>query len=409
MSYKTFLRHPFLIDNFWFGLSSIFLNVLNYAYVLLALHYLSKEEFGAFNALVGMLTLATIAANPLQLQVTKTVALTDGPLLRKHLAGVLAGTLKLVLVALLAVALASTQLGSLLNVPADAVILVGVVSAVSVLATLAVGISSGLRALSFQAALGIAASITKFLCAFSLFEVGFKLGAGLAGYFAGFALTVAVTWYMLRNWERPRKILEQRESSGDSVVVLVFSYLFIAAPFNLDQILVQILNSEISGDYAALVTLGKLAFFASIPFQLVLYSYLANSRNAQQQLRFLWAGLALTLGSALVLTVILWFGGRALVGLLLAPGYANVADWVGVYSLGVCGYVFANAVVSLAIVRGDARILVPTVAATITQIALFHFRHETLEQIVINQLLSFALLSLATLLYLLTCSSIKRD
>ena len=171
----------------------------------------------------------------------------------------------------------------------------------------------------------------------------------------------------------------------------------------MDQILAQTLSPEISGDYAALVTIGKLAFFVSAPFQVVLYSYLVGSSKPRQQMNYLLAGLAIATGSSLLLTAVLWAGGQGLTDLLLSPVYASVAGWIVPYSLGICGYVFAYAVVSLAIARSDPRILVPLSLATIAQTILFLFRHDSLAQLVANQLACMGLLVVAALGYLVFC------
>lgn len=403
MNYKALLKHPFIADNFWYGLSNIFVNVLNYAYVLMALHYLSKDSFGAFNALVAVLTMTTILANPMQLHATKAISCLQRTSLRLYLARLQNLILSLSSAGLLLVVLASQHFASLLNVSAAEVIVTGVATALLVLATLATAVSSGLRKLTFQAVLGLGSSIAKFLCALVLFQLGFEITAGLAGYIAGFALTLLVTRYMLKAWELSGETGTQSGKSQDSLVVLLLAFLFVAAPFSMDQILAQALSPKISGNYAALVTIGKLAFFVSTPFLVVLYSYMAGAKDSQQQMSYLWAGLAVAVGASLLLTALLWVGGRRLTDLLLSPSYSSVADWIVPYSLGICGYVFSYGVVSLAIVRNDSRILMPISLATIVQPILFLTRHQSLADLVTNQLISLALLSLAALFYLLFC------
>ena len=403
MNYQAIVRHPFIVDNFWYGLSSILLNLLNYAYVLVALHYLSKGDFGAFNALVALLTLATVVANPLQLQVTKTVSQSPRPLLWRHVARIGGFSLKLMGVGLLCLVLASSALGSMLNVSPGNIVMLGFAMGFLILAALATAISSGLRRLTFQASLGLISTVVKLLCAIVLFESGLGVTAGLTGYVAGFALTTVLTLHALKTWERATEPLATPEIHNTSVHVLVVAYIFIAAPFSMDQILAQTLSPEISGDYAALVTIGKLAFFVSAPFQVVLYSYLAGSSKPRQQMNYLLAGLAIATGSSLLFTAVLWAGGQGLTDLLLSPVYASVAGWIVPYSLGICGYVFAYAVVSLAIARSDPRILVPLSLATITQTILFLFRHDSLAQLVANQLACMGLLVVGALGYLVFC------
>ena len=403
MNYRLLIRHPFIVDNFWYGLSGILLNVLNYAYVLIALHYLSKHDFGAFNALVAILTMAAIITNPLQLHVTRAISHLQQPVLRIYIVAIQGKLLRITLASLLFLVLVSQYFASLLNVSAGHVIIVGIAIAFLISATFATAISSGLRKLTFQAFLGLVSTSVKLLCALVLFEAGLGVTAGLIGYVAGFALTFVITWHAMKSWEALEASCPMPEVRNDSISVLVLSYLFIAVPFSMDQVLAQVLSPAISGDYAALVTVGKLAFYVTVPFQVVLYSYLTGSGNLQQQMNYLKAGLVVAMASSLLLTSLLWAGGRPLTDLLLSPSYASVAEWIVPYSLGICAYVFANAVVSLAIARGDYRILIPICLATIAQISLFLLRYETLEQLVANQLATFGLLSIAALGYLIFC------
>ena len=111
--------------------------------------------------------------------------------------------------------------------------------------------------------------------------------------------------------------------------------------------------------------------------------------------------MVLTIGAALLLSGFLWWGSGDVARLLLPSGYMHVAGRAWLYSLGICGYLFASGIVSLAIVRGDPVILVSTVTATIFQFVLFRYRHETLEQILVNQILVFGFLGTATLVHLL--------
>lgn len=396
MSARRLLSHPFVADNLWFGATSFLVNLLNYAYILMALNFLNKESFGAFNALVAILTLATVAANPLLLQVAKQVSsIRTGVLARYFLDGnrkifTGAGAGFLVLVAV------SPYLSTLLNLPRGSIVFVWVVATALITATFANGISSGLKKLKFQSLLNLSATVAKFLLGWLLFKAGLGLNAGLAGYLAGFALTAAATWRALRRWEDHEQEQSAEGGRQESLAVLVLAYLFVMTPFSIDQIYVQTLNREVSGDYAALATLGKLVFFVSSPFLVVMYSYLVRARhNSVRLARYFLLGTLVSVGAAVSFTALLWIGGRSVVGLLLPPAYLGVSRWVLAYSLGMCGYVFCYAVALLGIVRNDFRTVGLIGIASIVQAGLFLGRHATMDQLVANQVLCLAVLSVA--------------
>lgn len=382
-------------------MASVVVNIINYSYVLLALHYLTKESFGSFNTLVAILTMSTVIANPLQLYTTRAISQIQSAQLQSYINKVFSRTALLSVFGLIFIGLISDFVASILNILISDFIMMGVAIVFLLLATISNAISSGLRKLTFQASLSMGSTVIKLLCALLLFKFGLGVTAGVAGYVVGFAITIGITWLASKKWDQLPQINNQAKFGMGAIRMLVLSYLFIAAPFSIDQILAQALNREISGDYAALTIIGKLAFFVSVPFQIVLYSYLSGSINLQQQIKYFWAGLSVAIGTSMLLTTALWVGGSKLTDRLLSPGYSKVAEWIVPFSIGTCGYVFAYAVVSLAIIRNDSRILIPLSIVTMLQISLFLFRHETLAHLVTNQILTLGVLSFGALCYLI--------
>jgi len=402
MKYRHLFTHPFVTDNFWYGLSSLLVNIVNYSFLLMIMHFLSKNAFGAFSALVSLLTLVAFLANPLQLYVTKDVMKIRPRNLREYF---VQGSEKIVKYTggmFLVLAALTPHLSSALNVSGGNLIFVWLIAAAMILAIFANGVSAGLKKLTFQASLNFFTTVAKFILAWFLLTAGQGISAGLSGYFASFVLMIGVTWSMLGRWEASEQANPAREERQESIVVLLLAYLFVAVPFSLDQIFVQVLNTKLSGDYAALATLGKLVFFASSPFQVVLYAYLVKARHDRAlQMKYFLSGSLASVGAAFLVSALLGIGGRTLVGLLLPSTYLDVSDWVFAYSLGICGYVFSYSIVLLGIVRNDPRIVGLISLATLAQVVLFSLRNATLAQVVTNQIMCLSLMCVASIIYLL--------
>jgi O-antigen/teichoic acid export membrane protein len=401
MKYRSLLTHSFVTDTFWFGLSSSIVNLLNYTYVLLALNYMSKESFGAFNALVAILTMAMAIAAPLLLHISKEVSNPRTETLQVYFVSSQKKILKFASIGFIVGVVIAPVLSSTLRVSTGNIFFLWLVVAALIFATSANGVSTGLKKLTFQASINAGASIVKLFLGWFLFEAGFGIRAGLGGYLAGFLLTISLTWLAMRKWETTDSSRPVVESCKESISVLVVAYAFVAIPFSMDQILAQAFNPRISGDYSALATLGKLVFFASSPFLIVLYSYLVKARDEHlRQTRYFLAGLAVAEGAALLVTAFLWIGGREVTGLLLTPAYGGVSEWVVMYCLGMCGYVFSYAVALLGIVRNDWRLVVFSGIASLAQIILFSLRNATLDQLITNQIICYSLLAMTAIVSL---------
>lgn len=368
------------------------INAANLLLVLIAVHWLSKADYGVLGALLGCIGLATVVVNAAQLHLTRHLALHPGNR-REYLAAVLrraaSGSAAVALVALLLIWPAAQWLAAGW---VEWLLTCAVVIAL-LFASLANGVSSATLRWRLQSAAGVLGAVLKLALAGLLLYLGLGISGVLAGYFAGHVLVFLLTLPLLA--ETPDSAAPSAAAATPTArfgARFLLAYLALYAPYCLDQVLVQAAARPLSGDYSALCTLAKPIFMAVWPLLVVMYSHLANATgDAARQQRIYRMGLAATLLPACGMAAVLWLFAHQLAPLLLGARYAQTQDDLGLLAAGVVLYAAAHAIGLRLLALGTTAPLLITAALLPLQAALIALRGGTLRELVENQLLTFSL------------------
>ena len=396
-------KNPFWGDSLLFSISSGLVNILNFAFVLLAAHFLSKPEFGTFNSLLSAVTLAAVMGTALQLHVvgllSRTPASTQAALWQRLVRNCSA----LNLAGVCCVALLILLFGPVLGASRIEVLAACVCVAAFSLSALANGLTSGLQRMKVQGVVALLSTMLKLIVAVPLLY----FGLGISGAFLAYIVCLLSVFFVTHYWFLARQKMAQdvnpvtlNSSKAGSPLLLTCTFALLIMPFSLDQVLTQSFSRDLSGDYGGLVTVGKIIFYLSTPILGVIYSYLANcGHDKARQIRLVQVGAGLCLVLTGIGVTALGLFPEVALHLLLPAQYLALAPLVFLFALGPLMYSVSYAITSYFLVRSEGIVLLPLAIASTVQPVLFWYYHESLAALVGNQLIAYAV----QLLMVLAC------
>jgi O-antigen/teichoic acid export membrane protein len=395
----------FLTDTAWTLIASGLVNVFNYGQVVVAGRHLDRSGFGTLGSLVACITISTVFANSFLLEATRRVAETTEARVGALILDLVRNRRRLCIGVVAVTCLASPLVASVLRTSISAVLLALLAVAGLFAGNVALAVTSGLGRLRVQAAVNVTSTMMKFLATLALLLLGAGVHGALAGYVLGYVTIVALTWAWFRLGRRPLRHGTPHASPSLSLsggarrtsLVSVACYLFSVSPFMVDQILVQALAPALSGDYAALATIGKLVFYASSPVMMVMFPYLLlHADRPAQQWRYLKVGAALTGLAAVATAAVVGLLGPWLSRTLFSSEYTTaITPLIAPFAWSMVAYVFHHVLVLFMIARREWIVLAPLVAIQVGQCLLNALHRDSLSALTVNQMATYGALLLA--------------
>jgi len=240
--------------------------------------------------------------------------------------------------------------------------------------------------------------------------VGFvALGWGVNGAVAGLSLSFFATWLisMRAHTGLPKSIqdnqIEPQELLAYSGWVSV-TYLSQILINNSDIIIVKhFYSAEEAGYYAALALIGRAVFFVTWSVVTTLFPIIAQRHQKGQPFQYLlWVGLGIVAAASSFIILASYLIPDFIVTILFGDAYLVIAPYLWLYALATGLYALANVVINfnLSIDKGGMTIF--ALIAGITQIVSIWIWHDSIEQIVILQIVIMSLLLLILLLWNVT-------
>ena len=372
-----------VVDLAFFASTFVVAGVLALVYSVIAGRTLSSAQFGLFNALFGVITIASHLAASIQL------AATDVATRHAHKFGLpqlLISTRRMTLPGTVLVTVAVMPLAGLFGASALEIGVCGLTIFVLFISSAALGFLTGVRGVRAQARLILFGAVMRVAVGWPLMLMGFGVIGAIFGFFLNYVLVLILCLSMSASATasfEPESI-SATPLKLDSASVAAFVLAFV--PLGLDQVLVQLFATEHGGQYAAVATTSKLVFFCTYPVMAVAYPHLLREFDMPRRVRLLVAAagtvIIVALGVTAVLTMFpdqslqLFFGERFNGG---APYVSQLAVSAACLSL--------SAVATHALVAWGAPYgYVPSIIAIVAGAALFAMRHSSLAVLVENQL-----------------------
>lgn len=262
------------------------------------------------------------------------------------------------------------------------------------------GLLQGFKKFSFLAGNSVLGVVVKLGLGAVLVWQGFGVGGALVAFLVSSLVPYAVSFYPLRF------LLTTRTGKTDGRAFLKKTFSFTGPAFfallgliflyTMDVVLVKHFFSEVeAGLYSAVSLAGKVIVFVSSPIIAVMFPLIAESYVKKRDFkRILASALVLILGiSLLILLVYLCFPGLV-VWFFFGKKFLEASHLLGRFAFFIFFYTFCQVMVSFFLSIQKTGVAFLPLAASLIQIVLIWFFHDSLTTVIsISTLVSFLLLS----------------
>ena len=229
----------------------------------------------------------------------------------------------------------------------------------------------------------------------SLVLVG--LGLSVDGAVLAIGLSFVATWFIARrvgSWAKKAGKLSGKEkkvvASFAGPVVLVFAGQILIS--NSDIIIVKrYFSPEAAGQYAAVALIGRIVFFATWSMVTALFPIVAQKQQRGESHRHLLVislGLVAIVSAAIIAFTII--APELIINTLFGQAYVSVAPMLWLYALATALYALANVVVNYRLSAGRGKGTWIALTAGLAQVTLLFIFHDTLEQVIVIQIVLMA-------------------
>lgn len=374
----------------------VLVNFLNYLFTVFLARNLGTQDFGLYNAALGIISIVQIPAIAIQTAVTKKVASKKDFNLNKFK---YKSTLQLALFAILISVIFLTfgnSVSDIANIPSKYILPLSFVVFGSIVSPVAKGFLLGLeKILSFNL-ISLIETVLKFALGF----LAIYSEAGMIPIILAFALPSVVTFIFILPLVRTKSQETPKENISlnyKHIFYIFLTFLFLNIPFTLDLVLV---NPEVRASYGALSLLGKIVYFGSVTIASLMISKLANSHK-QLRKKTLLISLFVSGLTGLLITFVYFLFTKEIVQIVFDGMYLEIVKYLVPYAIAMIASSISYMVINSLLVEDSYIHLIFFFLLTILQILLYTFNNETLYDAFINQVIIYSVLSVFVLFILI--------
>lgn len=383
---QNLLKNKLLTDVIFSISVGMGINVISYIINVLLGNKLSPENFGTFNAVLSLVYIITLPTVTFQAQLTKAVAENS----EKNLETLIRRNLKKFAFIALSVAaliiILANPISSFASIPTYLVFALALICFTNIFFAIPKGVMFGLQkikpvhiVLLFEAGIRlivslIAAYVTKDVL---LPTLAFAASSGISAI---------ITIPMILNKTADRKKIYTEDIKFSESFYMMITYLLLNTGYTLDILLV---NTQLRGEYAAVVLLGKIVFFAAVNINNVMFSAVTNQKQKRKRVKILLGALGLNLLITLGITLAYYLFNKEIVAIVFGGKYAMIAPHIAKMALGMAFYSCTFMLVNFLIAINKRIQIAALFLAMVTQVVVFQLRNDTLEHAVDNQLLVY--------------------
>ena len=387
---KTFVLHLFL-TTFLGGV----IGILNYAFNIIIARYTSQEIFGTFSAALGIIYLTQISAVAIQSLITKTVAKNKENNLNKYKWNSLIIFSVMGLVFALIFFLFKVPIAQLASIPKDLILYLAIAIVFAFASPVSKGLLLGEEKVVTVNLLLLGETILKFIIGIIAIKMGGHIPLLILANSVPAILSTIIVIPLLKYKQEKDVVIK---NDWKEFILMIISFFLLTTPFTVDLVLV---NSDFRADYSSLSLLGKIIYFACITTAGVMFARLSNENDSKKQKKSLLIAVGLSTLIGIVLSLIFFFFGKTVITLSVGESYLNINKYMGVFGLCMTGYSVVYMIANYFITRGTYSYIFVLLFASILQIILFSLRNDSLDIVVQNQIILYAILTLLTIIFLL--------
>jgi len=176
------------------------------------------------------------------------------------------------------------------------------------------------------------------------------------------------------------------------------SFLLLTIPYTIDLILV---NPEFRAEYSGVSLLGKLVYFAAITIASVMFARISNLTRRAEITKSLLVALSLSVIIGLGTTGVLVGFKDTIISASIGDKYLSVAPYLWIFGLCMTGYALVYMVANYFITQRYYIYIIVLLVCSLLQVYLFSVRNESLEMVIVNQVVVYLVLTMGTFAMLL--------
>ena len=375
---------------------------LNYVFLLATGRLLGSDDYGAFAALLGLLTLILLPTGAVQLavsrEISRRVALGDADgadaFSRATLRLGLLLTAPLVAIALVFV----IPLRELLDIDSTAAVALAAVGLVAALVfPVAMGALQGYQRFHAVAVLYVLPFAVRLGLLGVIAAVGYRVGGAMLAAIVGGIAAAALAVVLLRQPLR-RSARTPRPALGSFLRYLwpvVVGLIGLAVLTNIDLLVVKARFSDDAGAYAAASAFARVAFFLPATILAVLFPRTAaRQARGEDTADILGRSLLVTAGFGGVLTLFYAMAGRGLVHTSFGADFASGGELLVPFTISMALFALANVLVGFHLSRDETRYAWIVACFVPAQLVLLALLPNSVRQVIwVDVALGLALLA----------------
>ena len=372
------------------------IGLLNYLFNIFVARFTTMEIFGIYSAVLGIIYLIQIPALSIQALVTKVVAknkLFDlnsykwSMLVQFTVLGVVFGGIFL---------LFKDSISNIATIPSDLIIYLAITFVLAFVSPISKGLLLGKERIVTVNLLLLFETILRFVIGYFAIKANAPLPLLILSCAVPSVISTLVTLPLINlkgNGEKKSVPTDFKE-----LFLATVSFFLLTIPYTLDLILV---NPEFRAEYSGVSLLGKLVYFAAITIASVMFARISNLTKRAEITKSLLVALSLSVIIGLGTTGVLVGFKDTIISLSIGDKYLSVAPYLWIFGLCMTGYALVYMVANYFITQRYYIYIVVLLACALLQVYLFSVRNESLEMVIVNQVIVYLVLTMGTFAMLL--------
>lgn len=377
-------------------LVGVFVNFLNYLFNIYLARNLQSNDFGLYNAALGIIYLVQIPAIAIQTAITKRVAQKRDFNLEKFK---VRSTIQLGLIAITLSALFlifGEQIAKFANIPDKYILPLSLALFGAIISPIPKGFLLGLEKIVTLNIILILETVLKFVMGYYAISNSLDITLQILSNVVPAMLTLVFVLPFVRTGSM-KLSTEKINIQYKAVLLLFITFLLLNAPFTLDLILV---NPEVRASYGALSLVGKIVYFASITIAGVMISKLANEQDHFRK-KTLLISLTISALTGLAISAIYFFFTKEIVSIVFKGMYSEIVPYITMYGIAMTAYAVSYMVINSLLIKDSYVHIFFLVLLVVLQYSLFQFNNDTLKDAFMNQIIVYGTLFFFVLLVLI--------
>ena len=297
-------------------------NALNIIAGVIVAHLASPNDFARFATLAAALAIISAALNPMINEIAQRVSVHRDVAL-------LALKSRSYIAVCAAILISFSACASIVSSGLDALVIYLLIPVAFVAQSWVLGILYGLHWMVAAGAVLCIAGLARVATLGALIYMGTAFTGATVSYLIYFLITVLCAPYLLSG-----HIKKSGETSWGTNWRLIIGFFLLSLPFSVDQPIVQALFTDISADYAALMTYARSVMLLASPALTIVYSAslqrYSGGNTPTKSAPFLLKTITITATLAFGLAATLWTVHPLLFPLLLGDKYLHVMPHLAV-------------------------------------------------------------------------------